>query len=458
MRDRRAVFMGEGMSVSVGNDGPTACVVIDSTTALDHLEPDDVSEQDWRSAHTLLRFADVQARDDFISAQDWQVRARQGGRAVPRGDLLEEHLDGLVSLSMTAGMTNSEVHVSATCSGQQAIGKFSIALPARGVGIVSANDESRVGALTLPMDQWARFVAEMRLLDDGRWTRYEPQAVDGLRWTYSRQPDGPDQAGGYNAYPPVGAGPEQTPEFIRLQLAVERLIGRQLWPGYDARAGLQTISDEDDRTQHLLLHALRCWAAEFEDAGGDPMAIRETAFEQTLAPHLRALVATRTQVQIKGLLDGWPGVGSLDVELLEGDEAAWVELKWAKKADTLHNSVWDTAKLAQAIREHAAGSGYLVAGAPEAQWNKNTAYRRLFDVSCHHDTQLLTEYASSWRAWHAENTRTFPKVLPTPIITLPVGDVRFNAPDGEQWIIRVALVHALGTGTYSPLDYPQPSF
>lgn len=79
-------------------------------------------------------------------------------------------------------------------------------------------------------------------------------------------------------------------------------------------------------------------------------------------------------------LDGWPGVGPVDLTIRLGEDsvaAAFVELKWG--GGTLWNCVWDVAKLALAVRQGAARSGYLVAGAPTSEWEKPVRGAELFE-------------------------------------------------------------------------------
>lgn len=64
----------------------------------------------------------------------------------------------------------------------------------------------------------------------------------------------------------------------------------------------------------------------------------------------------------------WPGVGPVDVALLDPDgaPAGFVELKWG--AGTLYNCVWDVEKMAVAVACAHAAAAFLVAGAPAAHW------------------------------------------------------------------------------------------
>ncbi len=169
-------------------------------------------------------------------------------------------------------------------------------------------------------------------------------------------------------------------------------------------------------------------------------------------PHLVELGPAGRQINVKGRLKGWPGAGALDIEIGGPSSPTWIELKWAKQAGTLFNCLWDAGKLAQAIREGQASYGYLVAGAPGAEWEKTTPYRELFSVSCHRDQELVTEHVKEWRRWWRENQNTFPIEMPAPVITVPVGRVAFDSATGQPWQIKVARVEVPGAATYSPRD------
>jgi len=280
---------------------------------------------------------------------------------------------------------------------------------------------------------------------------------NGLMWSMSYQPGGRRiAAGGSNAYPPDGDGADPTAEFVRLLLAVERLLGRRLWGGFDVRGALDAIPDERDRVEHLLLYAARAWADDFEADGGDPAALTEGKFERALLPYVQQLTAARRQVDVNGRMPhGWPQVGKLDLELTAPNPSIWIELKWAKAANTLHNCLWDAGKVAQAQREQTARHGYLLAGAPVGQWQSRRAPASLFDVSCHQGRSLVDDYFSWWEAWFTESQKTYPHRLPTPIVTVPVGRVRCEPPSGEPWLIKLARVEAPGDRVYTPA--PRPS-
>ena len=443
LRDLSYVFQGEGFSVSTGLDAPTACVISESGTLVDMLNEEDVDETDWRRSTTVRRFASVAARDRYLVEQPWQADARR--RAPKEDGTRQTRENGAIDLRLYAGLSNSEVTVRAGVKDDEGGADVTVRLPDR------PERDRRVG---FALDEWARLEEELRLLNTRRWGEYPAGATDGLMWSLKQTSFGATTlASGCNSYPPDGLGVDPTPEFVRMLLAVERLLGREVWPGFDVRTALEYIPDERDRIEHLLLHGLRSSAAKLELDGGDPRKIRETAFEQALFPHLAELGDARRQINIKGVLRGWPGVGDLDIELGGKTAPTWVELKWAKQAGTLFNCLWDAGKLAQALREGRARYGYLVAGAPVAEWQKATPYSKLLlGVSCHHDATLVTEYLKPWSDWLRENPNTFPIEMPTPVMTLPIGRVALDSA-GEPWQIHVARVEAPGTTTYSPRDF-----
>lgn len=186
------------------------------------------------------------------------------------------------------------------------------------------------------------------------------------------------------------------------------------------------------------------------EAGGAGTALIESQFEKGLLPHLQALTSARRQVNINDLMVGWPRVGRLDIELSGPSRPTWLELKWTKGANELHNCLWDAGKIAQALREAKAHYGFLVAGAPIREWSRGNLASRLFEVSNHQGHSLIADYPSWWSFWASENANTYPLELPTPVITVPVGRVRLPGLGGDPWMVRVARVEAPGDDHYAP--------
>jgi hypothetical protein len=136
------------------------------------------------------------------------------------------------------------------------------------------------------------------------------------------------------------------------------------------------------------------------------------------------------------------------LEIQTDGPPAWVELKWAKQVGTLHNCLWDAAKLACAVRDGVASVGYLVAGAPAEEWAKQSPYTRLFGFSSHSGDSIAADYEPSFRGWLAENENTYPKILATPVCTAPVGEVDQVDAGGTSWVVRVARVFSHGSQTF----------
>jgi hypothetical protein len=436
---------GEGVGADVGRDGETFCVVTDGGTLLDMMPDDDVSEMDWRRASSIRRFAIEQERDDYVAARGWPARTSDSTDA-PRASI-----PGRFHFRLQAGMTNSDARVFAGMTDE---GKLYGRLRAT----LADRREVREDVF-LAADEWARFEAELRLLNPWRWQDFGVGAVDGLNWEMQHKLGSrvDSDARGVNAYPPDG-DPDVTPEFLRMLLATERLFGRSVWPGFEMADALDDIPDERDRVEHLLLAGVRSWAEEAEEAGADPSAMKEIDFEKALLPHLRHLDASaRNQVTLRettrqsAMLDQWPGVGSLDIAVDVSSGPVWVELKWAKEADTLHNCTWDAAKLARAVRDRKASYGYLLAGAPVSEWDQELRCSGLFGVSTHLEDSIVSGYGEKWWPRFAkESQAAYPRLLPCPIITVPVGRVVVRSPKGVDWQVRLARVEAPGEAEFVP--------
>lgn len=214
-----------------------------------------------------------------------------------------------------------------------------------------------------------------------------------------------------------------------------------------------------------LLAAAGDWLHEMSMSSTPLEKLQERDLENGLAEKLRETHGARKQVNLKQTADkaaairGWPGVGGLDLELQVSDGTAWAELKWAKSADYLYNCLWDAAKLATAVREGAADTGYLVAGAPASAWMRQIDYAKVFDFSGFENgsiTNYNKRFASCWDGWRRENANTYPIEIADPVCTWPEGQVSSPNPNGsEPWIIRVARVTSPGSETVlTPYEQP----
>lgn len=217
-----------------------------------------------------------------------------------------------------------------------------------------------------------------------------------------------------------------------------------------------TKSGEAESMGGHLLAASGSWLRSMGEEGTDLASLREGDFEHGLRDALAELRDTARQVRLKGsetrepVLKGWPGVGDLDIQIASDDGPVWAELKWAKSAGTLSNCLWDAAKLACAVRDGAAVAGYLVAGAPVSEWEKEVDYASLFNFSGFSGDSIFTfnsGFAKCWRDWCEENKNTYPVNIATPICTWPEGQVVARNSTGEPWAIRVARVTAPGDST-----------
>ena len=329
LTERQAVFQGEGGSVAIGQDGPTFCVMNEGGTLLDFMDEDEVSELDRRAALSVRRFATEGERDAYIEAQPWQEYVRERGWAVRPSPFASSRVPASFELHLRDDANGGYVHLVAHPQGDTHVARFLEAVPGRRI----VNRE-----MSLLADEWARFEAELRLLDATDHEQVE--LLDGLMlWrrfgasTYSEADPLNTAVADLSYFVPRF---DSDADLLRLLLAVERLIGRVVWPGLSIPEGLDAIPDKRDRLEHLVLAAVRRWAEDAELGQLDPGELTETQFEKGLLPHLDRFTPSRKQVGLKGdattppVLSGWPGVGPLDIELSAFSPPVWLELKWAK--------------------------------------------------------------------------------------------------------------------------------
>lgn len=307
---------------------------------------------------------------------------------------------------------------------------------------------SEAATLGVRVDEWGRFCSELTLLGAWNWEQYGVAAMDSMHWSFRAHDVFSADAGGVGAFPPRSGSDGDSSALDRLFLIFERLVGRTIWLETDYRAGLADIPEPCDRVEHMLLAAGREWARAMRYAELDPSTLTERLFQAAaLRPHVERLGPCVSE-RAPQLADWSPG----KVDLVIGDDAepVWVELKWCRSPDTFGNCVWDAGKLAAAVREGRTKYGYLLVGAPVSVWKQRGNDGRVMDVSCHPGDTLVTEHASWWRLWLRENKNTFPRRLPTPVITTPVGRVRYFGVS-EPWELRLARVEAPGTEDYDPV-------
>jgi hypothetical protein len=138
----------------------------------------------------------------------------------------------------------------------------------------------------------------------------------------------------------------------------------------------------------------------------------------------------------------WPGVGPVDVALIDdqGAAAAFLELKWG--SGTLYNCVWDLPKMAVAVARQHSPRAYLVAGAPATEW-ENGDGSELFGTGEHSVAGLLVRYRKHWDFWKRD-VKTHPVSLPAWIETRSVAAVEMQVRDHE-WSLRGVEVSVAGS-------------
>ena len=192
-----------------------------------------------------------------------------------------------------------------------------------------------------------------------------------------------------------------------------------------------------------ILDASGSWLKELAASGVFCADLKESDFQVALFERMGEASGVRRELGIQrkggrpGAIPGWDP-GAVDLVAESDDGPVWIELKWAKSFGTLFNCLWDAAKLAGAVRSGAACAGYLAAGAPVVEWEKDHPYRDLFTFHSWEDGSIATgRHGKSWQGWLDENPATFPTELVDPIQILPTGYVRGGSDDWEVRVVRV---------------------
>ncbi len=137
----------------------------------------------------------------------------------------------------------------------------------------------------------------------------------------------------------------------------------------------------------------------------------------------------------------WPGVGPVDVALLDhqGAPATFLELKWGK--GTLYNCIWDLPKMAVAVTRGHSRSAFLIAGAQASDW-VDADGAELFDTARRRIFELFETYPKHWQSWK-QDVKTHPVLLPTEVETVGVASVPLEVC-AEDWQLRCVEVRAAG--------------
>ena len=187
------------------------------------------------------------------------------------------------------------------------------------------------------------------------------------------------------------------------------------------------------------------------DAFGDNLSapFRERELQAMLVVALTASVATPLGLIVKPnrsvTFAEWPGVGPVDVSLLDeqGEPAAFLELKWG--AGALYNCIWDLPKMAVAIAREHTPRAYLIAATPAADWT-NSDGSELFDTREHSVAELLVRYSKYFGFW-SQDVKTHPLLLPTRIRTQHVAAVAMQVRH-DNWSLRAVEVLVAGGGWF----------
>jgi hypothetical protein len=190
------------------------------------------------------------------------------------------------------------------------------------------------------------------------------------------------------------------------------------------------IAEAIDRTAVLL--------AERFTSGG---ALRERQFEHVFEEALVSDPAVRVLPGKRPQLAHWREPFAIDTTaVLPGGDILAAELKWG--AGVLYNCAWDLAKLAVVIAEGVAHGAYLVAGAPNGDWD-GAPGAELFSDGAWSPQELGDRFRKHFDFWAKDVPTTGPTDLPAGITTAGVSAVdipRWRDPWGLR-ASRLEVVH-----------------
>jgi len=177
-----------------------------------------------------------------------------------------------------------------------------------------------------------------------------------------------------------------------------------------------------------------------------PLPLKEAHLQGAFVDALRATIESTSNPTLvvkpnkSILLANWPGVGPVDVAVLNEntDPEAFVELKCGLA--TLHNCVWDVAKMDTAHAEEKAQVTLLAAAAPASEWPRAAGAEFFETLVWATWTDVLVRYRKLWGFWK-KDVKTHPKMLPKIIRTTGVGAEPLLI-HGERWEFRVVSVSA----------------
>lgn len=137
---------------------------------------------------------------------------------------------------------------------------------------------------------------------------------------------------------------------------------------------------------------------------------------------------------------GWIGLGNVDVVFRRPDLLpTFLELKCGAKSDSLGPCVWDAVKVAAGVLAGNAEAGYLLAGAPLAQWQKPILGAQLFDSRAWRTSgsEIRGAYSGWWWMW--QKGPHIPGRVAATFHTKKLDSFRFQIA-GTPWELRLAKV------------------
>ena len=132
----------------------------------------------------------------------------------------------------------------------------------------------------------------------------------------------------------------------------------------------------------------------------------------------------------------WPNVGPVDIAFHSLNQTTLIELKWGKS--TLHNCVWDLAKLGCALGQGLADNAFLIAGTPSNMWFDRGG-GEFFTTGSWSAAYLREKFLTWWRFWEKDVPTTRPFELPSTISTRLTGSLPLKIAS-EEWEVRCAQV------------------
>ena len=206
-----------------------------------------------------------------------------------------------------------------------------------------------------------------------------------------------------------------------------------------------TIDDLDGRMQRLLGET----RAELEliiPATKNPWINEQSHLQPSCARAAKSLAEewgpapVSTSTKAKHAL--WPRLGNIDVSFSWPDAPpTHVELKCEsdKGKHALCACAWDAVKLAFTQLVGGAGTGYLIAGLPTAEWDAGQRGTRLFTQRTWDILELRQGFLDWWQKWEKEDY--WPRRVPQRLSTTPIALVEIDVK-GVAWQLRLARVDA----------------